>query len=326
MGSARTTALLAAVCAACGAFSSETTSPPDDAGGAPDGPPGADASAIPDGALQPDGAPPLPDAGACDPTKPFEAPTSLELRLTSLTRRTMALPAPDELTFYITADTGPADGVFYNTRPSVDAPFGDPALLQGAFNSGTTGRAHPSITDDGTALYYARGTKPNSVIYVATRASKGLQFDGGRNVTGLGGTGAAIDPYVTPDGATIYFADDSGMGNGSDIFVAQRNGGAASFMIPLRQDAISSIGEERAPIPSRDELTLFFARKVSGVYRVFVATRASKGDTFGGATNLTVLDAPTDTFPMGVSADGCTLYLAVDNGNNAAFKTARRAR
>jgi hypothetical protein len=320
MASLRATALLALACAACGAFSSEAT-PPGDAGSGPDAPSVVDASVNVDGQV-PDGA--VPDAGACDHTKPFQAPTSLELRLTSLTRRTMALPAPDELTVYVTADTGAADGVFYNTRASVDAPFGEPSLLEGDFNSGGASRAHPSITDDGTAIYYARGTQPSSVIHVATRPRKGTRFDNGSNVSGLGGTGASIDPYVTPDGATIYFADDSGMGNGLDIFVAERGAGPASFKIPSREDGISSVAEERAPIASRDQLTLFFARKVSGVYRVFVATRAAKSAPFGGAVALSVLDAPTDTLPMGLSADGCTLYLAVESGNNAAFKIARR--
>lgn len=274
--------------------------------------------------------PPLADAGdaaggPCDVAKPWAEPQELVVDdVAQLQLRSLAVPSPDGLMLLINARLDTTTGVYFSLRTLPGAPYGPPSVVDGDFQPAVSASAvHPSITADGLKLYYARTSVQGSVIHVSERPDRRARFGVGRAVSGLGGTAAAADPFVIPDGSRIYMADDVGNENGVDLFVAERGAGASSFGVPRRIDGASTLADEGFPVPSRDELTLYFARKVSGVRRVFVSTRSSSNATFGTALVVPMFLAG-DVVPTGLSEDGCELYLTAGAPGAARFLVSRR--
>ena len=103
------------------------------------------------------------------------------------------------------------------TRPSVGAPFGRPAVIaELAYPDRSTVDAF--LTDDGLTLFYASaplpltdgGAVPTADLFVAWRRSTSEAFSVTQPLDDLNTPGDERDPWLTPDGRTLYFTSDRG--------------------------------------------------------------------------------------------------------------------
>jgi Tol biopolymer transport system component len=81
----------------------------------------------------------------------------------------------------------------------------------------------PAISADGLELFFALNVAGITRIATASRSAPSAAFGPVRPVTELDGPGGEADPFLTPDGTTLYFgADRPGGPGGYDLFVATR--------------------------------------------------------------------------------------------------------
>ena len=107
---------------------------------------------------------------------------------------------------------------YMSARPGPGAPFGDPAVVtELAFADRSTVDAF--LTDDGLTLFYSSAptmTPPDSGVgitsdlYVAWRRSTSEAFSVTRPLGDLNTPADERDPWLTPDGRTLYFTSDRG--------------------------------------------------------------------------------------------------------------------
>ena len=109
---------------------------------------------------------------------------------------------------------------FFATRPSTGAPFGTPVLVSDLVvpNRSTV---DGFLTDDGLTLFYSSapavapadgattdGGMPTADLYVAFRRSVTAPFTATQPLDDLNTPGDERDPFLTPDGKTLYFTSD----------------------------------------------------------------------------------------------------------------------
>ena len=97
-------------------------------------------------------------------------------------------------------------------------------------------------------------------------------------------------------------------GLGYRIYTSFKSG---TFNTPVLLDS-NQTTEDRWPVLSSDELTLYYAAYVNPAVRVYRKTR----DFVGGAWSAGVLEDALNlnggsrTFPTSLSTDGCEIYIA----------------
>jgi len=110
---------------------------------------------------------------------------------------------------------------FFAARPSAGAPFGAPVLVKElAFPDRST--VDGFLSDDGLTLFFSSaplqfpadaaappdGGIPTSDLYVAWRRSADESFSSTQPLDDLNTPGDERDPFLTPDGRTLYFTSD----------------------------------------------------------------------------------------------------------------------
>ena len=181
-----------------------------------------------------------------------------------------------------------------------------------------------SFTADGTEMYFTLTHLPDRKIKDTARI-KTIKLDiysSRRNsATGLWekpvpfiyNNEAAYsvgDPFVTPDGKTLYFTSDmpSGLG-GTDIYYCERTDG--NWSQPVNLKAINTSANERTPFIASDG-TIYFSTdgdKGMGGLDIFKALR--KGSTFGVKQNLGYpINSAQDDFAYVLANDCVSGYLS----------------
>ncbi len=137
-------------------------------------------------------------------------------------------------------------------------------------------------------------------------------------VAGLLGPGeTADDPSFTDDRRLLYFnSDRPGGPGGGDIWVAVRASAPGPWSSPMLS-SVSTAAEETTPGVSPDGLTLWFssdregpgACAAGGGLDIWVATRATRGDSFGPAVCVDELSGPGDERGPAPSADGSSIVF-----------------
>ena len=85
--------------------------------------------------------------------------------------------------------------------------------------------AHPSISRDGTTLYFATERDGQSEIYYATRKGGGGWSNPVNNGPPINTGGDEKSPFISNDGEKLYFASDDHPGYGQlDMFVSEKRG------------------------------------------------------------------------------------------------------
>lgn len=103
---------------------------------------------------------------------------------------------------------GEAYLTYFAHRDTVDAPFQVAELVPGLAEDNMFA-ADAFLTNDGLTLLYARGIEDEeSDLYVATRSTTDAPFTSGRPIETLNTDADERDPWLSPDGQTLYFASD----------------------------------------------------------------------------------------------------------------------
>lgn len=119
-------------------------------------------------------------------------------------------------------------------------------------------------------------------------------------------------PYVMPDGLTLYYAS-APLGS-YDLVRATRTSTSAFSMDTSGTFAVvNTNSQEKFPVVSVDELTVYFASDRAGgqgARDIWKAVRTSKSDPFGVATLVPELNTTADDIPTWISDDGCRMYVS----------------
>ena len=262
-------------------------------------------------------------APKCDPAAPFGTPTAVP----GLASDGVALIrlSPDELTAFICRSeafvNAPAD-LFIATRPLSSAAFGSELQIA------TDQRACAvTTTADNLTLVWNEQDPPDGQalapthLYMTKRGSVASTFnllDGGKRIAEPNGSTSTTAPFLSADGAELYYTSidgknalssfqasaDSGYGNGSAI--PGISGGAYELIV------------------SPNGLIAYFV----GPNGLEVATRDSRSSPFGSATSVSVVDAGknVNVAPVLVSDDACKFYYEAFDSNmpsdgNFSFRT-----
>jgi hypothetical protein len=170
------------------------------------------------------------------------------------------------------------------------------------------------LSTNGLSLYFEADRSGGDDIYVATRASAVDPFPVGAAVAvNLAGVSDQT-PFLSPDGAELWFASNRTPGTELKIFHAPATSATATASAEL-----NTVGKDTvAPVLSANGQTIYFASKRDGGmggYDIWFATRSSAvaGTAFGPPSNLSSLsvdlNSSVDDLPTWVSPDDCRLYL-----------------
>jgi Tol biopolymer transport system component len=257
-------------------------------------------------------------AGACDLSKPFAAP-ALVTALNSSGNEDGLTFSADGLTAYLsstrTGGLGLSD-IWFATRASTAQDFGAPVLVEGV-NTASDERG-PWISKDGLLLFFF-SLPPGGASYhfvVAARQTTVAAFAAPAAVAGLNSSGSDATLWFSGDERTIYFASTRTGGLGDyDIWVADFGASGASNVRAIQE--LNSAANESWPVLTPDGLTVYYSSGkasagVSARNHIWMASRSSLNDGFGGQHVVMELSSPASEWPTWISADGCTLYFGSD--------------
>ncbi len=123
--------------------------------------------------------------------------------------------------------------------------------------------------------------------------------------------GSSIDegPSISPDGLTLYYNSNRAGGYGSfDLWMATRIAKEDTWGQPENLGStVNSSARDMFPSISADGLTLYFSSNRSGIYDLWVTTRATKDDPWSSPV---ILGSQVGSgFGPNISADGLSLYF-----------------
>lgn len=132
-------------------------------------------------------------------------------------------------------------------------------------------------------------------------------------LTGLNSSGSEGYAWFTDDLLTAYVGSNTGGGPGSyDIYRSTRASVTADFAARVAEQGVSTSGDERGPVLSRDRKTIYFSRlAASGThYDIYIASRSDAAAAFGAGELMTNVNGPSDDHATYISDDGLRLYLS----------------
>jgi hypothetical protein len=254
-------------------------------------------------------------ARSCNLSDPFGSMTRVLPGITSTDGFSLSA---DELTAVVSRRTGSNYDLFVTTRFSKSASFTE---FKGLTNTNTSwDERAPFLSPDGLRVYFYTRIGANSELAMASRNL--LQDDFGGAVLfppPLESSASDEDPYLTPDEQTMVFASDRPTGD-RHLYMATK--GQSGFGSVSQIANVGWQGGDMRPVLSRDKLRLYFGSRRAGFMNdtdgdIWLAVRADTGHNFNAPTNLTSLNWTGAEFPVGLSADGCSLYLASNREHGA---------
>jgi Tol biopolymer transport system component len=175
----------------------------------------------------------------------------------------------------------------------------------------------PWLSDDRRELLFASDRDGSFDLYRATREDIELPFHPPVKLAGDVNTSESeADPFVMPDGKTVWFSSQRRGSGYGQIYVATRRS-RDSGELTLDHEA-TELGEARHPTLTADGLTIYY-EAYSGIYpAVFTATRSSTSKPFGPGRVMTEIEVELLEFTPSVSADGKTLIFGTAPPNDTA--------
>lgn len=259
-------------------------------------------------------------AFACDPARPFGAPTLIPGLDTSAFYATPRL-APDELSLYFTTvvllDGAQQADLVRAVRTSRSAPFGPAAALT-ALDTPQSDN-DPMIASDLRSLWFSSTRSGKSELYVARRSSPSDELGMPSLVPGLSGPWPNAHAYYRLAGPELWFTSDRTDSGGYDIYLAPLQDG--SFGAATLVSELSSPGFEAHPQISEDGLRILLASNRpggAGGFDLWVASRRSTAEKFGAPAPLAVVNTAADEYGGWISPDGCRLYFSSNRDTDAA--------
>ena len=258
-----------------------------------------------------DGSPPDAAAQMCDPATPFGTPVEVQgVNVTGAYDSTF-VPTLDELTAYFYSDRAVASDydIYRATRPDVTSAWSVTHISE---LSSTSEEKEPSISPDGTILAFTSNRAPNvggDDLWYATY--DGTAFTLGGPIAQFETAQTDYHPLFQASSDQFWFT--SNVTGTFSIYHATHTGGATFGAAQLENSLDVAGSDQGAAAPSPDGLTMYFRSDrgaAVGDYDIYVAHRASTGDPWETATNVTEVNSPSLDTPNWISPDGCRLYLS----------------
>jgi hypothetical protein len=257
----------------------------------------------------------------CSIDTPFSAPTLVPDLSTPNNDYGVTLTG-DGRTVYLATGAG-AINIYVKTL-GPDASFENQTLINNlppAPIGGTQANFRPSISADGTELFFTRGVGDDYDIFRADINAGGAASVGVLpNVTDLD---AAVDestPHLV-NSKVLYFARAAN-GSSFQIYRAERPGPGLAFNLVTAAPGLGKSVLEVSPVVTDDELTIYFGAS-AGTFdeQIYVATRGKLTDPFGPSKKVPELEfAGQRNQPTWMSADRCKLYF-LSMRNSAVLNT-----
>lgn len=173
--------------------------------------------------------------------------------------------------------------------------------------------AYPTITPDFQYLVFGSDRMDNlPKLYVAKAIGGGFDMSTASVLVIPPGATFGNEPYILPDGGTLYFEGGTDPGN-PELYRASGApptfGGSATLLA-----SVNGPTGDFAPVVTDDELEMFFAsdRKTGAsiALDIYTSTRTSTSVPFGAPQLVTNLSNDADVdWPLWISPDRCSLYL-----------------
>jgi len=127
---------------------------------------------------------------------------------------------------------------------------------------------------------------------------------------------SAGDPYITPDGKTLYFVSDMPGGKGgTDIYYCKKDP-AGNWGQPVNLGVVNTKGNERTPVLYLDNL-YFSSDNGTGMGGLDIYQAEVKGDSFAAAQNMGYpINSPQDDFAFMPTSE-TTGYLSSNRPGGA---------
>jgi Tol biopolymer transport system component len=259
----------------------------------------------------------------CDVTRPFGTPVLLAGVTGTAGFDENARLLPDELTVFFASNRSGSNQIFTATRASRTATFGAPQALPAFDNFSNV--AFPSPTADLLSMFVESDASGAFQVMVATRATTQVPFSAPSAVATINGGPVNGQPFVLPDRSAIYFISNSAGNTSFDVYHAAR-GPDGQFQAPVQVTTINTPAREYAPVPTPDELVLYFASErpdppAQGSFDIWVTKRASTSLPFEPPINVRELNTSFLEWPDWISADRCRLYF--DRGDRNIYVAER---
>lgn len=181
----------------------------------------------------------------------------------------------DGLTVLFSTQRSPSqrNDIWRATRTSTALPFGTPARLAELSASGDECCA-VMTADELHAVFAGQPLGSDIKLYVSSRSSIASTWGAPALLAEVDTGSQESNPFLTPDGLTMYFdSDRPGGAGGRDLYVATRPHVGAPFSPPRRISELSTSAEERDAWLSPDGHRLYFSSNRTGDFELYVAER-----------------------------------------------------
>jgi len=180
----------------------------------------------------------------------------------------------DGLTVLFSSQRSPSqlNDIWSATRTSTALSFGTPTRV--AVLSASGNECCAVMAADELHVVFAGQPSSNIELYVSSRGSVASTWGAPALVTELVTTSQESNPYLTPDGLSVYFdSDRPGSAGGRDLYVATRPDVGSPFSTPQRISELATSDEERDTWLSPDGHRLYFSSSRSGNFDLHYAER-----------------------------------------------------
>jgi len=218
--------------------------------------------------------------------------------------------APDAA---ISADAAMADSpvtpVACDSTKRWDTPVPVPGLaISGAYQESVR------LSPDELSAYFQRLDLGRWNLYAAHRSSRSEPFGAPIALSTVNSPAGDMDPWISSDGLTLWFASDRVQNQGSHLYVATRTTTLAEFGAPgLAANVNASNAElsELQPFVTAGGEELWFAsnRSAGADWEIYRALRTPTGFGMPAIVAELASSTSTDWLPM-LSADRLTVYFS----------------
>jgi hypothetical protein len=180
----------------------------------------------------------------------------------------------DGLTVLFTSQRPPSGlgDIWIATRTTIASPFGPPVRVPDL--STAANECCAVMTTDELNVVFAGVPSSDAELFSSSRATQASPWGSRALIGELDTTSQESNPYLTPDGLTVYFdSDRPGGAGGRDLYVATRPAVTAAFSAPTRISELATSSDERDAWLSPDGHRLYFSSNRNGNFDLYVAER-----------------------------------------------------
>jgi cysteine-rich repeat protein len=250
----------------------------------------------------------------CNSTDPFISLTSV---FADTVRASGIAFSADKLTAYVSVGPSPGYDIKVATRATPTSPFGSFSAVAGIPTPGD--EQDPWLSKDGLELYYSTTNTANGDpdLLRVTRSTPTGTF-GGLTSLSVNQPYFDQDPYFAPGQTTFFFASERSSA-GVELWSSTYDNGTFAAPVVLANVNQTNV-EDSEPVLTRDGLRLYFKSRRSAVSHpnvsadgdgdIYMATRSSTSASFGTPVLQNILNTTGIDFPVAISPDGCSLFVA----------------